>query len=142
MNNYYSNHDYFTIITVISISRSPPAMPYQLQNPKWPPGCPKMANRGWKQNYRKYTVQNFFSSSWSTSMTSTICFFKMVHLNDLHHLSLRAGPSQWPPGVEFCQGSNGTIRSSLATSYNVSRSHATSPYFAQSEARKLSHTDS
>ena len=30
-------------------------------------------------------------------------------------------------GVEFRQGSNGTIRSSLATSYDVSRRRATSP---------------
>ena len=44
-------------------------------------------------------------------------------------------------GVEFCQGSNGTIRSSLATSCDVSRRRARSPNFDQSEARKLSLTD-
>ena len=29
----------------------PPAMPHHLQNPKWPPGGPKMANRVWKSIY-------------------------------------------------------------------------------------------
>ena len=29
-------------------TRSPPAMPYRLQNPKWPSGGPKIANRVWK----------------------------------------------------------------------------------------------
>ena len=44
-------------------------------------------------------------------------------------------------GVEFRQDSIGTIRSSLATSYDdVSRRRARSPNFDQSEARKLSHT--
>ena len=36
--------------------------------------------------------------------------------------------------VEFCQGSNGSIRSSLATSCDVSRRRARSPNFDQSEA--------
>ena len=36
--------------------------------------------------------------------------------------------------VEFCQGSNGTIRSSLATLYDVSRRRTRSPTFDQSEA--------
>ena len=31
--------------------RSPPATPHRLQNPKWPPGGPKMANRVWKGFY-------------------------------------------------------------------------------------------
>ena len=29
-------------------TRSPPATPHRLQNPKWPPGGPKMANEVWK----------------------------------------------------------------------------------------------
>ena len=45
-------------------------------------------------------------------------------------------------GVEFCQGSIGTIRISLATSYDVWRRRAASPTFDQSEAEKLSHTNS
>ena len=44
-------------------------------------------------------------------------------------------------GVKFRQGSNGTIRSTLATSYDASRRRARSPNFDQSEAEKLSHTD-
>ena len=44
-------------------------------------------------------------------------------------------------GVEFRQGSNGSIRSSLATSCDVSRRRARSPNFDQSEALKLSQTD-
>ena len=43
-------------------------------------------------------------------------------------------------GVEFRQGSIGTIRSSLATSHDASRRRARSPNFDQSEAEKLSHT--
>ena len=43
-------------------------------------------------------------------------------------------------GVEFCQGSIGTIRSSLATLYDVWRRCMMSPTFDQSEAEKLSHT--
>ena len=43
-------------------------------------------------------------------------------------------------GVEFCQGSIGTIRSSLAMSYDVWRRCMMSPTFDQSEAKKLSHT--
>ena len=44
-------------------------------------------------------------------------------------------------GAEFRQGSIGTIRSSLATSCDVARRRATSPNFDQSEALKLSQTD-
>ena len=44
-------------------------------------------------------------------------------------------------GVEFRQGSNGNIRSSLATSCDVLRHRARSPNFDQSEALKLSQTD-
>ena len=44
-------------------------------------------------------------------------------------------------GVEFCQRPNGTISSSLATSYNVLRRRPMSPTFDQSEAWKLSQTD-
>ena len=29
-------------------TRSPPATPHRLQNPKWPPGGPKMADGVWK----------------------------------------------------------------------------------------------
>ena len=29
-------------------TRSPPATPHRLQNPKWPPGAPKMADGVWK----------------------------------------------------------------------------------------------
>ena len=28
-------------------TRSPPATPHRLQNPKWPPGGPEMADGGW-----------------------------------------------------------------------------------------------
>ena len=72
-------------------------------------------------------------------MTSIICLFKLVHLNGLlsdvwvdhvvKELNVKealklsffvvqkaAAPKN---GVEFCQGSNGTIRSSPATSYDV-----------------------
>ena len=76
-------------------------------------------------------------------MTSIICLFELVHLNDLLFDELQdevvkkvdiiddlkssifvvqkaAKPKN---GVEFCQGSNGTIRSSLAMSYEVSQRH-------------------
>ena len=43
-------------------------------------------------------------------------------------------------GVEFCKGSNGTIRSSLATSYETWRRRVRSPNFVQSKAEKLSQT--
>ena len=42
--------------------------------------------------------------------------------------------------VEFCHGSIGTIRSSLAMSCDLARRRERSPNFDQSEARKLSHT--
>ena len=32
-------------------TRSPPATPHGLQNPKWPPGGPKMADGVWKGVY-------------------------------------------------------------------------------------------
>ena len=32
-------------------TRSPPATPHRLQNPKWPPGGPKMADGVWKGVY-------------------------------------------------------------------------------------------
>ena len=32
-------------------TRSPPATQHCLQNPKWPPGGPKMVNRVWKGVY-------------------------------------------------------------------------------------------
>ena len=69
-------------------------------------------------------------------MTSIICLLKLVHLNDLlfdgwvDHvvkevlkLSIFVVQRAAAPknGVEFCQGSNGTIRSSLATSYDVAK---------------------
>ena len=34
-------------------TRSPPATPHHLQNPKWPPGGPKMAEGVWKGVYSK-----------------------------------------------------------------------------------------
>ena len=69
-------------------------------------------------------------------MTSIICPFELAHLNDLLFdewvdrvvkealkssifvVQKAAAPKT---GVEFRQGSNGTIRSSLATSYDVAR---------------------
>ena len=44
-------------------------------------------------------------------------------------------------GVEFRQGSIGTIRSSVATSCDLARRRARSPNFDQSEAEKLSQTE-
>ena len=32
-------------------ARLPPATPHRLQNPKWPPGGPKMAEGDWKGVY-------------------------------------------------------------------------------------------
>ena len=79
-------------------------------------------------------------------MTCTICLFEVVHLNNLHYLSLlvhlndllfdewvdhavkevlkasifivqkAAAPKN---GVEFHQGSNGTIRISIATLHDI-----------------------
>ena len=80
-------------------------------------------------------------------MISIICPFELAHLNDLLFDELfdhvikevnvkealkssifvvqkAAAPKN---GVEFCQGSNGTIRSSLATSCDVLRRRARSP---------------
>ena len=79
-------------------------------------------------------------------MTSIICLFELVHLNDLlfdewvDHVVKEVNVKEAlkssifviqkaaaaKSGVEFRQGSNGTIRSSLATSYDVSRRLATS----------------
>ena len=107
------------------------------------------------------TVPTFSPSKEGSSMTFTVCLFDVVHLNGLlfyewiDHvvkelnvkealkLSIFVVQKAAAPktGVEFCQGSNGTIRSSLATSYDVSRRRARSPNFDQSEARKLSLTD-
>ena len=109
---------------------------------------------------------------WHSSDQPFIFFlFELVHLNDLHYLSFRAGPPQWPQwrrrvtsltfdlghisnlngnvkealkssifvvqkaaapktGVEFRQGSNGTITSSLATSYDVWRRRAMSQAYS------------
>ena len=75
--------------------------------------------------------------------------FDLGHLNDLNVdvkealkssifvVQKAAAPKT---GVEFCQGSIGTIRSSLAMSCDAKWRHAMSPYFDQSEAQKLSHT--
>ena len=35
-------------------ARSPPATPHRLQNPKWPPGGPKMADRVCKGVYLRF----------------------------------------------------------------------------------------
>ena len=76
--------------------------------------------------------------------------FDLGHLNDLNVdvkealkssifvVQKAAAPKT---GVEFCQGSIGTIRSSLAMSCDAKWRHAMSPYFDQSGAKKLSHTD-
>ena len=81
----------------------------------------------------------FVSSSLSSSTTSIICLFKLVQLNDLLFdqyadnvveevnvkevlkLSISVVQKAVAPknGVKFCQGSNGTIRSILAMSYDV-----------------------
>ena len=84
---------------------------------------------------------------------STSPTFDLGHLNDLNEdvvvevdvkevlkssifvVQKAAAPKS---GVEFRQGSIGTIRSSLATSCDVSRRRARSPNFDQSEALKLS----
>ena len=90
-------------------------------------------------------------------MTSIICPFELAHLNDLlfdewvNHIvkelnvkealksSIFVAQKAAAPksGVEFRQGANGTIRSSLATSYDVARRRARSEYFDQSEAQKF-----
>ena len=74
-------------------------------------------------------------------MTSIICPFELAHLNELlfdewvDHVVKEVNVKEalkssilvlqkaaaTKTGVEFRQGSNGTIRSSLATSYDVSR---------------------
>ena len=91
-------------------------------------------------------------------MTSIICLFELVHLNGLlfdegvdhvvKELNIEkdlkssifvvqkaAAPKN---GVEFRHGSNNTIKSSLAMSYDVWRRHVMSLAFNQSEAEKLS----
>ena len=90
----------------------------------------------------------------SSAQRSIICLFKLVHLNDLlfdkwvdhvvKEVNIKealkssifvvqkaAAPKN---GVEFCQGSNGTIRSSLSTLCDVSRRRARSLNFDQLEA--------
>ena len=71
--------------------------------------------------------------------------FDLGHLNDLNGEVIEALKSsifvvqkaaEPKTGVEFRQGSIGTIRSSLATSYGVWRRRAMSPTFDQSEAEK------
>ena len=84
-------------------------------------------------------------------MTSIICLLELVHLNGLlfdewvDHVvkelnfvealksSIFVVQKATAPknGVEFRQGSYGTIRSSLATSYDVSRRRARVPTFQQ-----------
>jgi len=74
-------------------------------------------------------------------MTSIICLFELVHVNDLlfdewvNHVVKKVNVKEAlkssifvvqkaavpKNGVEFRQGSNGTIRNSLTTSYDVSR---------------------
>ena len=51
-------------------TRSPPAMPHRLQNPKWPPGGPKMAKGAWKGVYplvfgrsKQLMLKKFFDPS-------------------------------------------------------------------------------
>ena len=51
-------------------ARSPPATPHRLQNPKWPPGGPKMAEGVWKGVYpqvlgrsRQLSLNKFFDPS-------------------------------------------------------------------------------
>ena len=88
----------------------------------------------------------FVSSSWSASMTSfnhqANDVIEEVDVKDALKSSIFVVQKAAAPktGVEFCQGSIGTIRSSLATSYDVWRRRATSPTFDQSEAEKLSLT--
>ena len=100
----------------------------------------------------------------------------MIHLKDLHYLSLQVGPPQWPPlrsicrqccrrgqcqrgpeivnfgctegchtkkwGIKFSQGSNGTIRSILAMSYDVWRRCTMSPAFDQVFSDKQTNRES
>ena len=61
--------------------------------------------------------------------------FKETLKSSIFVIQMAAAPKN---GVEFRQGSNGTIRCSLATKYVGSQRHATLPYFDQSEAWKLS----
>ena len=37
-------------------TRSPPATPHRLQNPKWPPGGPEMADGVWKEKKEKKII--------------------------------------------------------------------------------------
>ena len=103
--------------------------------------------------------ESFVSSTWSTTMTSIICPFELAHLNDLlfdewvNHIvkelnvkealksSIFVAQKAAAPksGVEFRQGANGTIRSSLATSYNVARRQSISTN--QRPRNYLTHTD-
>ena len=42
-------------------TRSPPATPHRLQNPKWPPGGPKMGDSVWR--CRQLSLNKFFDPS-------------------------------------------------------------------------------
>ena len=46
-------------------NRSPTATPHRLQDPKWPPGGPKMAEGVWKEfgHSRKLSLNKFFDPS-------------------------------------------------------------------------------
>merc|ERR1712030_238241 len=51
-------------------TRSPPATPHRLQNPKWPPGAPKMADGVWKGvhpyvigYFKQLSLNKFFDPS-------------------------------------------------------------------------------
>ena len=51
-------------------TRSPPATPHRLQNPKWPPGGPKMADGVWKGvqpkvigHFKQLSLNKFFDTS-------------------------------------------------------------------------------
>ena len=89
-----------------------------------------------------WAQQQYRDISSSCLMTSTICLFKLVHLDGLRFdewvnhvvkelnveealkssiLVVQKAAAAAKTWVEFCQGSNGTIRSSVATSYDVSR---------------------
>merc|ERR1712208_88391 len=51
-------------------TRSPPATPHRLQNPKWPPVAPKMADGVWKGvqpkvigHFKQLSLNKFFDTS-------------------------------------------------------------------------------
>ena len=92
-------------------------------------------------------------------MTSIICPFELAHLNDLlfdewvNHIvkelnvkealksSIFVAQKAAAPksGVEFRQGANGTIRSSLATSYDVARRRVCVATFLKFVSRQTIH---